>query len=301
MKKILVIGAGAMGGFYSGLLAQAGAQVTLLCRSDYEVVKERGIFVKSYWRDFHFMPHAVIKNIADYRDEADFILVATKVLPNIDIASLIAPALSQNSSIVLLQNGIHIEKPIAKKFPNHHLISVLAFTCLSRLQSGEIHHQEFGRLIVGDFPRNISSKTQELIELWKAAGVPVEASENICLERWKKLVWNAAFNPMSVLCNGANTAEILKNSAAKNLAQNVMSEVALLAKVDGCELQGDIVEKNIEMTEKMRPYKTSMLLDFEAKREMEIEAILGNALRFAEEKNIETPYLSSFYALLSCY
>jgi 2-dehydropantoate 2-reductase len=62
-----------------------------------------------------------------------------------------------------------------------------------------------------------------------------------------------------------------------------------------------VIEKNIDATEKMKPYKTSMLLDFESKRKMETEAILGNALRFAQNKSIAVPYISTLYALLSNY
>jgi 2-dehydropantoate 2-reductase len=300
-KKFLVIGAGAIGGFYGAKLAQAGAEVSLVCRSDYEVVKKNGIAIKSVFGDFHFTPKNVLRDVCDYKDEADFILVATKVLPEISVVDLIAPALKQKTSIVLLQNGIHIEEPIKNSFPNHHLISVLAFVCVSRNAAGMILHQDYGRLVVGDYPSGISQKTSELIELWKKSGVPCEAIENIQLERWRKLVWNAAFNPMSVLSGGANTKEILNNKAAQNLAQNVMKEICILAKADGCELPENVIEKNIEMTQKMQPYKTSMLLDFEAKRKMEVEAILGNAIRFAEIKNIEVPHLLSLYGLLSCY
>lgn len=301
MKKVLVIGAGAIGGFYGAKLSQAGAEVSLVCRSDYDAVKKNGIAIKSVFGDFHFTPKSVLRDVRDYKEEADFILVTTKVLPEISVPDLIRPALTPSSSIVLLQNGIHIEKPIAEKFPNHHFISVIAFVCVWRNAPGIIEHQDYGRLIVGDYPSGISQKTSELIELWKKSGVPCDATPDIQSERWKKLVWNAAFNPTSVLAGGADTKKILDNKAAQNLVRNVMKEVCILAKADGFELSQDVIEKNIEATQKMKPYKTSMLLDFEAKRKMETEAILGNAVHFAEEKDIAVPYLSSLYGLLSCY
>jgi 2-dehydropantoate 2-reductase len=80
-----------------------------------------------------------------------------------------------------------------------------------------------------------------------------------------------------------------------------MQEVCILAEIDGFKLPKDVIEKNLEATLKMKPYKTSMLLDFEAKRKMEIEAILGNAINFAKRKSVATPYLSSLYGLLTCY
>jgi len=299
MTKILIVGTGAIGSLYGGKLAQAGADVSVVCRSDYEVVKKHGIEVKSHWGNFHFMPKKVLRDVRDYDEKADFILVATKVLPEISVPDLIAPALASQTSIILLQNGIHIEKPIAEKFPNQHLISVIAFVCVSKISAGIVNHQDLGRLLVGDFPRGVSAKTAQLIALWKKSGVPCESSENILLERWKKLVWNAAFNPMSVILGGLDTKQILQDLQNRKIVENVMNEVCILAEADGCKLPLDIVKKNIEMTEKMTPYKTSMLLDFEAKRKMEIEAILGNALQFAENKKIAVPFLANLFKQLS--
>jgi len=295
MTKVLVIGTGAIGGFYGGKLAQAGAEVSVVCRSDFDVVKSRGIEVKSCLGDFHFTPKKTLRDVDDYDEKADLILVATKVLPEISVVDLIKPALAAQTSIILLQNGIHIEKPIATAFSNHHLISGLAFVCVGKIAPGIIDHQDYGRLIIGDFPNGVSAKTAELILLWKKSGISCEASENILLERWRKLVWNAPFNPISVLFGGLNTKQILENSESRRLVENVMKEVCILAEIDGCKLPADIIEKNIELTEKMKPYETSMLLDFKAKRKMEVEAILGNAIRFAESKNVAVPYLSGLY------
>lgn len=303
--KILIIGAGAIGGFYGAKLAEAGAEVSIICRSDYEFIKENGFTIKSHWhaKEFNFKPHRVLRNTAEYNDKADFILVTTKVLPEISTIDLIKPTLHKESSIVLLQNGIHIEKPITTAFPNNHLISILAFIGVSRVAIGKIHHQDYGRLVIGDFPGNslleVSQKTKIFIDLLKKSGVPCDIRPEIQKERWRKLVWNAAFNPISVLAGGIDTRKILDNKNVKILAENVMQEVAILAKADGYELPEDIIASNIKLTEEMKPYKTSMLLDFEAKRPMEVEAILGNAIRFAKEKSITTPYLSTIYALLS--
>lgn len=297
--KILVVGTGAIGSLYGAKLAQAGAEVSVVCRSDFEVVKKQGIAIKSHWGDFHFTPKKVLRDVRDYNEKADFILVATKVLPEISVVDLVAPALASQTSIILLQNGIHVEKPIATAFPNHHLISIIAFVCVGKTDPGIVHHQDLGRLIVGDFLQGVSQKTLDLISLWKKSGVPCEESQNILLERWKKLVWNAPFNPISVVAGAVNTRQILDNPDTKKLAENVMREVCVLAAADGFELSEDIVKKNIEMTEKMKPYETSMLLDFKAKRKMEVEAILGNAIRFAESKNIATPCMARLYEDIS--
>jgi 2-dehydropantoate 2-reductase len=131
--EILLIGTGAIGSFYAGKLWQAGARVTTLCRSDYEHVRNKGIRIKSVDGDFHFYPHSVIRNISDYGGKPDFIIVATKVLPGIDISSLIGKNIDPSASIVLIQNGIDVEKPVASAFPENEIISALAFICVKGL------------------------------------------------------------------------------------------------------------------------------------------------------------------------
>ena len=301
MKKILIIGAGAIGGFYGAKLSQSGAEVSLLCRSDYDQVKKQGMEIKSHLGNFNFKPHQVIKDSSEYKDVPDYVLVTTKVLPEINFKKLLDPVIKKNTAIVLIQNGIHIEREFIELFPNQELISILAFVCVSKTDKGKIFHQDYGKLIIGNFPKLYSKKAEYLADLWKKSGIEVELSQDILKDRWKKLIWNAAFNPISVLSRGCNTNEILKNYATKNLVINVMNEVLLLSKLDGVLIEEDVIEKNISMTEKMKPYKTSMLLDFEANRKLEIEAILGNALKFAKEKSITVPYISTLYALLTCY
>ena len=107
MPSILVVGTGAIGGFYGGKLAQGGARVAALCRSDVEIVKSKGIQVKSVYGDFHFTPETVIQNVYDYGAPPDYILVGLKVLPEIDTATIIKDIVGPDTSIILLQNGIN--------------------------------------------------------------------------------------------------------------------------------------------------------------------------------------------------
>ncbi len=301
MTKFLVIGAGAIGSFYSAKLAQVGVEITLWCRSDYDFIKKNGIKIESYEGDFQFIPHKILKNLNEIDDEFDYILIATKALPSIDIPALIKNILKAKTKIILIQNGIHIEKNIAENFPKNELISAIAFIGVSRKSAGIVCHQEYGKIIIGTYGEKASDAVHFLENLWKKSGIEVVVTDEILLERWKKLVWNGAFNPLSVVLRGKNTAEILNSDLALNLVKNIMNEICNLAKIDNCELPSDVIEKNILATQKMKPYKTSMLLDFEAGREMEVEAILGNAIKFAQSKSMSTPYLSTIYAIIANY
>ena len=297
--KIVLFGTGAVGSFYAGKLAQAGASVSVVSRSDYDVVKKQGISIKSTLGNFHFVPERVLKNGGEYRDTADYIIVATKVLPEIDIYQMIKDTVTPESSIILLQNGIDIEKPVVGKFPENEIISALAFICVSRTEYGVVNHQDYGNLMLGRYPGGSSDKVKMLVEMFSKSGITVEGTEDVIAARWKKLLWNAPFNPLSVICGGIDTRVLLGNSEIKNLCVEIMKEVLTLSIADGHPLSEVMIRKNIKDTEIMTPYKTSMLLDYENKRPMEVEAILGNALRIAEKYNIVTTNIKIIYALLS--
>ncbi|MPW24355.1 2-dehydropantoate 2-reductase [Alkalibaculum sp. M08DMB] len=296
--KVLIVGTGAIGSFYGGKLDCAGAQVSTLCRSDYNHIKKSGISVKSVMGDFHFMPYEVINKIEDYSSIPDYILVTTKVLPGIDIQKIIEPKVGKNTAIVLIQNGIDIEKPVREAFPNNEIISGLAFICVSRTSLGEIYHQDYGRLIIGNYPNGLSPKVKYLQSLFIKSEVDCTVDDNIVNSRWKKMIWNAPFNPISVIGGGVDTKTILENSEAKNLVINVMKEVLEIANKSGYNLPETLIQKNIEDTLNMKPYKTSMLLDYENNRPLEVEVILGNAVKIARDLDLSVPNLKALYSLL---
>ena len=296
--RILAVGTGAIGGFYGGKLAQAGARVSTLCRSDYETVKSEGIRVASTFGDFHFTPEKVLGDLSEYSPPPDYILVGLKVLPEIDTAEIIRDVVGPGTAILLLQNGVEIEESVARAFPNNEIISGLAFICVTRTDPGHIVHVDFGRLVVGRFPAGKSDKTDHLARLFNESGVPCTESEDVVTDRWRKLVWNAPFNPISVLAGGADTKTMVDSPESLELARQVMEEVCRIAEAEGHPLPAGVVEENIEGTRRMSPYKSSMLVDFEAGRPMEVEAILGNGIRAAKRHKIAVPHMESLYGLL---
>lgn len=297
--NIVLIGTGAVGSLYAGKLAQAGACVSTVCRSDYQIVKNQGLVIKSIWGDFRFMPSEVMKDISECSSIPDYIIIATKVLPQINVAQLIRSKVFPQTSIVLLQNGIDIEEPIAQAFPENEIISALAFVCVSRIELGIIDHLDYGRLIVGRYPSGKSEKVERLSRLFNNSGVDCSIAGNIVTARWIKLVWNAPFNPMSVLGGGVDTKAMTSTEPSLVLARKVMEEVRLLAEATGHTFPTEIIDKNISDTIVMKPYKTSMLLDYENGREMEVEAILGNAVSLAKKLSLNVPHIESLYGLLT--
>lgn len=295
--KILVVGAGAIGGFYGGLLAKVGAEVSVVCRSDYDIVNRQGYRIDScdlgHWQ---FEPEQVLQHAGDYQQDADYLILCTKVTDQIDRIGLIRDAVRPHTVIVFIQNGVEIEAQLQDAFPNNELVSGLAFVCCNRLQAGEIRHLAYGKLMLGNLPGGVSAKTRHLQQLFMRAGIECVVSEDIVAGRWQKCVWNAPFNPLSVLSGGLPTLTILQQQ--EKLVRRIMREVCDIAAGCGHPLTNDVIETNIQNTYAMPPYKTSMLLDFERGHPMETEAILGNALRAAQRQGIACPTLETLYSLM---
>jgi len=294
--KVLVVGTGAIGGLYGGKLSQGGAHVSVVARSDYDAVLRSGYEIESVWGDFQFMPERVFQSLAACKgQDFDLIVVATKALPEHHLWSDLKSVFSNPSAILILQNGIFVESAYCEAFPDVEILSGLAFVCAYKKGPAHVQHVDYGRLTLGHFSGPKSAILTQLLEIFEAAEVPTQGVEAIQKYRWIKLIWNAAFNPLSVRQGGMTTQAILADSILENRCRLIMNEVLLLAHEDGYELASDLVEKNIRDTRLMKPYKTSMLLDFERGHPLEIEAILGNAIRFAALKNVPVPNIKELY------
>ena len=295
---VLMAGVGAVGTYFGGRLASSGlVDVRTVCRSDYDEVAANGYEIVSPNGDFRFCPDRVYRAAAECEVKPDYLIVTAKVLPQVDVPAMIAPAVGSDTVIVLIQNGIDIEHGVKEAFPANELISVVAYVGVTRTAPGKIVHTDGGLLKMGDYPSGLSSCCARLAEWFNGVGVKTECYADIQRVRWEKLVWNAAYNPVSVLAR-ADTREITDDAEAVRLIRAIMGEVSALAAADGWSLPSDTADKMLRYTAGFRPYKPSMLADFENGRPMEIEAILGNALRIAERLNVKTPCLRSVYALI---
>lgn len=296
-KRVLIIGAGAIGSFYGAILHKAGCNVSVVMRSDAEVVKQKGFQFASPLGDISWSPEAVYsQEEAIAAPTFDLVLLCVKVVPSIDRVALLAPWVSEQTTIMLIQNGIAIEAPIRAAFPENPLISALAFIAVSRVAPGQIEHKAYGRLVVGAYGE--ASLMEELAEAFVSGGIAVKVADNIEYERWMKCVWNTPFNPSSVLAQGADTWQMLDAPGGEALIRAMMMEVVEVAAAQGHQLPEGVVEQNIQATRGMPAYRNSMALDYLANRELELDAILGNVITIAAEHQVAVPHLATLWGML---
>jgi 2-dehydropantoate 2-reductase len=296
--NILIIGAGAVGAFYGSALARQGAQVSVVCRSDYEAVKRDGYDVRSpLLGDHRFRPYAVYREAAACTEAQDVVILTSKVLPSIDRVALLRPVVGRQTAIVLIQNGVDIEQEIADAFPANELLSSLAFIAVGRAGPGEVKHQSLGSLILGRYPRGISATAERLAAMFEASKVSCKLTDDVVTARWQKAVWNAPFNPLSITGGVLDTAQMLATPESEAFVRRAMQEVCDAAAANGHPLPPKLIDNMIAGTRAMPAYKTSMALDYENGRPMEIESILGAVVRAGRRAGVAMPALESVYAI----
>jgi len=276
-----VIGTGALGGFYGGMLAKAGQEVHFLFRSDYEHVRKHGLQVDSVNGDFHLTEVNAYLNPKDM-PLCDVILVCLKTTGNHHLPELIKPMLHPGSVVVLLQNGLGLEEDLAARLPGVSIAGGLAFICSNKIGPGHIHHLDFGKLIIGSYNVPDQEIIQNLIADFQSSGIHAEISPDLKFARWQKLVWNIPFNGMTVVLN-TTTDRLMSNEQTRELSKELMLEVIHGANACGVPLKESLAQQMIDMTIKMKPYAPSMKLDYDHRRTMEIDYIYSKPIETALE------------------
>ena len=306
--RVLVFGAGGVGCIYATLLERGGARVTAVCRSNYEAVKENGILVRSAkWGHMRARPTPV-RSVEDAQAHGpfDYVLVASKAFPG--TAQLIRETVTpKQTAIVLAQNGIAIEEEYSKLYPNNVIISGVVYLPTTQVSPGIVEHgTPLQRFEIGTFPANAGSEaqaqTQRFSDIFAAGGADAPVQDDVQKRRWIKLALNGMINPITALtlCDDANY--LRSSSYAVGMARDIMKEYGILATAAG--YPDLITDEEIEdhLSRHLGRLKTggkepSMLVDIRHNRQIEVEAILGNAVRKAEQLKVDLPHVRMLYVL----
>jgi 2-dehydropantoate 2-reductase len=288
--KYAVIGTGALGGFYGGMLARAGKEVHFLFNSDYNHVKDQGLKIDSISGDFH------LHNIFAYHSTTkmpvcDVVLVCLKTTNNAVLKEMLPPLLHQNTIIILIQNGLEVENDISVMFPETYIAGGLAFICASKIGPGHIAHHDYGKLNIGAHNTVNPELLQQVCNDFNEANVSTHLSHDLLKSRWQKLVWNVPFNGLTVVLN-TTTDQLVINHEARQLVHDLMMEIIHGANHCGVHLEHNFADKMIELTENMAPYAPSMKLDFDYNRPMEIEYIYTRPIEAANRAGYEMKKVS---------
>lgn len=285
-----VIGTGAIGGYYGGLLAKNGADVHFLLHSDYQHVKEHGLRVDSVKGNFTVAANAYAK--PEDMPLCDVAIVALKTTNNHLLKELLPKVVKANGTVVVLQNGFGVEQVAADILPQASIIGGLCFIGSTKIGPGHIEHSGFGMVNLGHYLADgsaggITPELKLVAESFLACGIDAKAIENLSYLRWQKLVWNVPFNGLSVVLN-SNTTKLLNQPDSRELIKSIMLEVIAAANACGQSLNESIAQTLIVNTEKnMQDYSPSMKVDFEHHRPLEIDAIYQAMINHAAQSGVD--------------
>ena len=307
VKRYAIIGTGAIGGYYGARLQQHGCDVHFLLRSDYDHVKKHGLVVESVDGDIMLPQVNAYNNPADM-PPMDVVVIALKTTQNHRLAEL-TPPLKAGAIALTLQNGLNIEDDIAQLVPPEQIMGGLCFICSNKVGPGHIHHLDYGKIQLGAYSatkqqRELTATMLEIADDFRGAKIPIDITNDLFVARWRKLVWNVPYNGLSVVLD-ATTNELMADEEMKTKIHTLMKEVITAANACMDHFSATAGStRHIPMTwatdmltatTKMKPYRTSMKIDFDQGRSLEVEAILGNPVRAAAEVGVAVPEMEMLY------
>jgi 2-dehydropantoate 2-reductase len=287
-----------VGGFYGARLAAAGHDVHFLLHSDYEHVRQHGLVLESPLGDIHIPAPNAYRRVEDM-PPCDVVVVSLKTTSNHLLPSLLPPLLEHVTALVMLQNGLGNEALAAPLVGDSPLLGGLCFLCSNRVGPGHVRHLDYGRVTLAQHGAAAITPTVEAVGAdFAATGVPVVLEADLELARWKKLVWNVPFNPLSVLLD-ALPQELLADARTRALVLDVMGEVQAGAAACGHPIPDEFLAANVADTEAMTPYRTSMKVDFDAGRPLEVDFLLDAPARAARRAGVTLPQVEALAAAVA--
>ena len=293
--SVAVVGAGAVGLYYGGRLAAAGADVRFLVRSDYEALKSRGLRVQSVHGDFD-LPAPVVSTTAAEIGPVDLVLVTWKATANRHLAAVLPPLMHEKTEVLTLQNGLGNCEAIAAITGPERVLGGQCFVCLNRIEPGLVRHLAGGRITVGEWHRGIPGRAAEIARRFKEAHVPATAVDDLERAQWEKLVWNIPFNGLSVAEGGVTTDTLLASPTSEAELRALMAETIAAARALGHPLDDALIDFNIDRTRPMGAYRTSSMIDFTEGREIEVGPIWREPFERGTAAGVAMPHLEKLLA-----
>lgn len=294
--KYAIIGTGGIGGYYGGLLARAGRDVHFLLHTDYEYVRDNGLQVNSCDGSYH-LNHVNAYNDARLMPKCDVVLVCLKTTANHLLPLILPHVMHDKTIVVLIQNGIGVEADLQQQLPTAQLACGIAYICTTKMGPGLIEHTSNGRLTIGNYSCREQSDVEAVVSDMAEAGVKVQTADYL-ETRWKKCVWNMPFNGMTTVMN-TDSASLLHNPATHTLIYDLMMEVVGAAQACGAKtVTKEYADRMIDMTLHMPAYSSSMQVDHEHHRPMEIHYLYTRSIKEARLHGFDMPRMKMLEAML---
>ena len=290
--RVAVLGAGAVGCYYGGMLARAGHAVTLIGRPAHvEAFRARGLRFEGLKFD-ETVPVQADTEASAVRG-ARLVLFCVKSTDTEQAAAQIAPFLEADAAVVNLQNGVdNTERIQARVAPP--VIPAVVYVATEMAGPGHLKHHGRGDLVIG----SPHAAWNGSIKAWfEAAGVPVVVSDNVAGELWAKLVVNCAYNALSAITQ-LPYGRMIEGAGVREVMRDVVEETLAVAKASGVAMAPDLLDRAYRIAPAMPTQYSSTAQDLARGKPTEIEHLNGYVVRRGEALGVPTPVNRLLLALV---
>jgi 2-dehydropantoate 2-reductase len=300
--RIAVMGTGGTGGYFGGLLARAGEEVTFIARGDHlEEIRKNGLAIKSVLAGDFSIPANATDNTQDI-GPVDFVLFCVKAYDNATAADQIRPLIEPETVVLSVQNGIDNEQQIGEVIGPEHIVGCVSYVS-SIIDSPGVVSQTGGpgKIVLGEMQGGKSARTETIQSTLQNSGIAAELHPDIQVALWQKFLAICGVNGITALTR-LPMGEILACEETRNLMRGTMAEVEAVARASGANLPEGCVDQSMDFFSSLEPsIRGSMYYDLAAGRRLEVDVLNGTIVRLGSEHGIPTPINFAIYAALKPY
>jgi 2-dehydropantoate 2-reductase len=286
--RIAVLGAGAVGSYFGGMLARAGAPVTLIGRPrNVKAINSHGLFLDSV--NFQERIPVLASTSESAARDAAVVLLCVKTVDTEDAAKALAPHLRADAIVISLQNGVDNVERI-RSASKIAAIPAVVYVAAAITAPGCVKHSGRGDLVIGGPPA--------IAAMFAQAGIPCRVSENIEADLWTKMIMNCAYNAISAL-GRAKYGRVVSDPWTRGLMSEVTNEAVAIARATGVRLpEGDMNGMVLQLAEAMPEATSSTAQDIARGNRTEIDSLNGYLVQRGTELGIATPFNQTLHALV---
>lgn len=300
--RVAVVGAGAVGCYFGGMLARAGAPVTLIGRPAHvEAITRNGLVFDSL--HFHQQVPVSASEQLSAACEAQLVLLCVKTLDTESAAKSLRPHLAPNACVISLQNGVDNVARI-RAAAGIDALAAVVYVAAAMIAPGQVKHSGRGDLILGDLPGRGAEagergrQIEQIASLFERAGVPCQVSANVEGALWAKMIINCAYNAISAL-GRARYHRVGGNEWTRAVMIKAVEEGLAVARAAGVRLpEVDMVESALDISRTMAQATSSTAQDLARGKHTEIDALNGYVARRGAELGVATPVNQTLHALV---
>ncbi len=299
--KVGVMGAGSIGGYFGGMLARAGHDVTLIARGEHlDVIRREGLTMQTQGGTFTVRCSATDR--PEDVEPVDLVLLTTKTYHNRNAVPAMSPMVGPDTAALCLQNGIDSFVPLVEAFPSAVVLPGAAYIEAGRLGPGAVSQAgDIVRIVTGGVRGSDPShqaRAAEICAAFRDAGVDAEASDDIAVALWTKFLFIATMAGVTSLAR-EYLRDLLPRPEWHKIIVGCMDEIERAGRASGVDLATNIVADTLDYMESAKgAMSASMHADLVAGRPMELEALNGAVARAGEAVGVPTPINDVIYAAL---